>query len=323
MKAYGCANITTGLLDTEDIGQKLSWTIDHKEIFEDHFIINLEGEILALDDNLKEQGFEVGDQFYIDEKAIQTLKEMKHSTYSGIYEFGGMKRISGYAPIFEDHDASKEIVAVSVIDFDAQIVTERTWNVVMDGILIGLIPLLFAATITLYLIRKKTKPISMLIERTRMIADGDITKQDIQVMSKDEVGDLARHVEEMSTNLRQVIRTIKESSDDLVENANETSTSMNEMRMALGHVSSNMEEVASSTQDGAVMTEEASSALVNLSNMIQLSSKKADTSVKSAEFTMETAEKGIQKVNEIVDQMHAIKSSSLDTKATIEKLNNA
>jgi len=334
VEAYGCANITTGLLDVEDItnlangtngeeiGKKLNWTTEHKDIFENQYIVSLDGGILALDDNLKSQGYDIGDQFYIDEQAIQDLVDMKHSTYSEIYEYGGMERISGYAPIFEDHDTGKEIVAVSVIDFNADIVSDRTWNVVKDGILIGLIPLLLAAVITLYLIRKKTKPISALIEQTRMIADGDIRKHDTVTAGKDEVGDLAINLNRMTENLRDVITTIKNTAQDLVQNANHTSTSMNEMKTALSQISGSMEEVAADTSDGAVMTRDASSVLSDLADLIRSSSEKAETTVKSATYTMETANNGLQKVNEVVEQMNAIKESSLDTKKMMENLND-
>jgi methyl-accepting chemotaxis protein len=333
IEAYGCANITTGLLTTgdiedlkngngnEEIGKTLNWTVDHKEIFESHYILSLDGEILALDDNLKADGFQIGDSFPMDEEAINTLKEMKHSTYSEIYEYGGIERISGYAPIFEEHDSTKELVAISVIDFDAKIVTDRTWDVVKEGILVGMVPLLLAAVITIILIRKKTKPISSLIEHTSRIANGDITKQEINVNSKDEVGDLSRNLDHMSDNLREVIVTIKNTSDNLSNNANDTSVSMQEIKMALSHVSQNMEEIAAGTSEGVDMTTDVSSSLMNLADLIQSSREKADVSVKSAEYTMETARTGIQKVNEIVEQMNAIKRSSSDTKHAIEELN--
>ncbi|MGM0877034.1 MAG: methyl-accepting chemotaxis protein [Bacillota bacterium] len=332
IEAYGCANITTGLLEPQDvdglvngdrtieISKKLNWTVNHKEIFENQYILSLNGEILAMDDHLKEQGFSIGDRFYTDKKAIQMLMKMKHSTYSEIYEYGGMKRISGYAPIFKNHDPANEIVAISVIDFNANIVTDRTWTVVKDGLMLGSIPLIFATIFTLYLIRKKTKPISELIERTRMIADGDITAREINITSKDEVGDLARNLDEMSTNLREVISTIKKASEDLVINVKDTSLSMNEMSLALGHVSTNMEDVASGTSKGAEMTAEASNSLINLAELISSSKDKADSSVESAEHTMATAQQGILKVHEIAERMNVIKTSTLDTQKIIGTL---
>ncbi|MEC2078217.1 methyl-accepting chemotaxis protein [Metabacillus fastidiosus] len=334
IEAYGCANITTGLLTPQDvsdimsgkrndeIGDFLNWTVNHKAIFESQYILDLDGKILAMDDNLKNKGFNVGDSFYMDKEAINMLIEMKHSTYSHIYEYGGMKRLSGYAPIFKDHDPNKEVIAVNVIDFDGNIVSDRTWTVVKDGILLGSIPLILATILTLFLIRKKTKPISQLIERTRIIADGDITASALRVKSNDEVGDLARNLNEMSANLREVISTIKGASAELVSNVNTTSASMNEMSTALSRVSNKMEEVASETSTGAEMTGDASQALTSLASLISSSKEKADASVDSAEHTMVTAEQGIQKVHEIVERMNVIKSSTLDTQQIIGTLSN-
>lgn len=334
IEAYGCANITTGLLNEEDIrnlangtngeeiGKKLNWTTEHKDIFENQFIISLDGKILALDDQLKEQGFHIGDSFYIDEQAIQELVEKRHSTYSEIYEYGGMERISGYAPIYADHDEQKEIVAVSVIDFNADVVSDRTWNVVKDGILIGMIPLLIAVVITLYLIRRKTKPISALIEQTRMIADGDIRQHEPVATGNDEVGDLAINLNKMTENLRDVIQTMKTTARDVVESANHTSTSMKKMKSALNQISSSMDEVASETSSGVTMTKDASSVLSDLAHLIRSSSDMAETTVNSANQAMETANNGLQKVDNVVQQMNAIKKSSLNTKEMIENLND-
>src|SRR5690606_21263919 len=69
------------------------------------------------------------------------------------------------------------------------------------------------------------------------------------------------------------------------------------------------------------MTMDVSQSLENLATLIETSREKADASVKSAEYAMRTAQTGIQKVNEIVDQMRAIHTSSTDTKKAIEELN--
>ena len=107
VEAYGCASITTGLIRPEDVekmlegdreamdevGEQLNWTLDHKAIFETQYIIDLDGKILALDDNLSGKGFEPGDPVPVDEEALAMLLEMKHSTYTELYEFAGMERL--------------------------------------------------------------------------------------------------------------------------------------------------------------------------------------------------------------------------------------
>lgn len=78
VEAYGCANITTGLIGPADIeqalngdrqameriGNDLNWTTNHKNIFQTQYILTLDGTLLALDKNLADKGFVPGDDFF-------------------------------------------------------------------------------------------------------------------------------------------------------------------------------------------------------------------------------------------------------------------
>lgn len=335
IEAYGCANITTGLLQpaevermlqgdtvtSKNVSDRLNWTTDHKAIFNTQYILDPNGKILALDNHLKEKGFTIGDSFYMDKEAIQMLKDMRHPTYSSLYEYGGMKRLSGYAPIFKDHDPKKEIIAISVIDFDGNIVTERTWTVVKNGILLGLIPTILASIITVLLIRRRTKPISELIEHARKIADGQLSVEDIHVNNNDEIGDLAHTLNMMTGNLRTIISTLKDTSENLTQNAKDTAASLEEMNVALQQVSKSIEEVASDTSTGTEGALAATNALTNLAHLIQEAKEAADDGVKNSTVTMNAAEQGTIKLNEITARMSKIKSATLDTEKTITQLN--
>ncbi len=337
VEAYGCANITTGLINPGDVvkmlngdaatmeavGDQLNWTIDHKEIFETQYILDLNGKILALDDNLRSKGYKPGDAFHMDQKAIDMMLEMKHPTYSELYEFGGMERLSGYAPIFEDHDPNGKIIAVSVIDFDGSIVAERTWEVVRNGIFVSLIPMLIASVITILLIRRKTKPISALIAHAKEIADGNLAIEDTAVKSNDEVGDLGRTLNMMTANLRQMIGTMKSTSAQLSRNSADTAATLNEMNAAVQHVSENMNEVVESIVDGTTNAERSSTILDTLAGELQDSKVHADISVENSKVTMRTAEEGQQRASEIRTDMDRIRTAAIETGATIESLNDA
>lgn len=337
IEAYGCANITTGLIDPvllgkalagdnlakEEIGSTLNWTTDHKSIFESQYILDLNGNIIALDKNLAEKGFTPGDSFYMDEKAINMLLEMNHPTYSESYEFGGMKRLSGYAPIYEDHDSTKEIVAISVIDFDASIVTERTWSVVSKGILYSLIPLLLASLVTTYLIRRKTKPISQLINQAKEIANGNLMVDETVVKSNDEIGDLSRTLNQMTKNLQQMLTTMRHTSHQLNGNANETASSLEDMNKAIQIVTSNIEEVSMAVADGTNHAGNVSNYLVSLANDLQKVKEKADHTVENSNDTLEIAKQGEQRANEINEDMQRIRSGSEDVGKSIQQLVDA
>lgn len=337
IEAYGCANITTGLIQPDDVkkilagdtsaiesvGEQLNWTTAHKEIFETQYIIDLDGKLLAMDDNLREDGFKAGDQFYIDKEAVAMLVEMQHATYSEAYEFADLERLSGYAPIFEDHDPSKDIIAISVIDFDASIVSDRTWDVVSKGILISLIPLILASLITLYLIRRKTKPLSALIAHAGEIAKGNLTVEDTNFTSKDEVGDLSKILNTLASNLREIIGTIQTTSVKLTNNVENNSISLNEMKDAVHQVSTNMSETAASVSDGTITAERSSVILQNLAQGLQISKDRADSTVINSKTTMDTAKEGLTRASEISHDMDKIKTASIETSETIGRLNEA
>ncbi|MGN7387613.1 methyl-accepting chemotaxis protein [Sporosarcina sp. SAFN-015] len=334
IEAYGCASITTGLLLPNDIenalagdkatiekvGKELNWTVLHKDIFETQYVVDLNGKLMALDDNLASKGIEAGDQIPLDEEAISMLLEMKHPTYSEPYNFAGMKRLSGYAPIFKDHDPSKEIIAISVIDFDASIVADRTWEVVRDGILISIIPVLIAAFVTIMLIRRKTKPISRLIGHAKEIANGNLNIGNVDVSSKDEVGDLANTLNTMTSNLRTMIGTMKDTSHKLMENSSTTASALGEMNGAIEMVADNMNDVALSVTEGTTNTENAYSILSSLAADLQNSKVRADEVAANSQLTMRIAQDGQQLANDISQDMNKIRQSSTDVGSTIQEL---
>jgi len=334
VEAYGCANITTGLINPDDlnkalagdlttseqIGNSLNWTTQHKDIFESQYILDLSGNLVALDDNLKEKDFVPGDAFHMDEQAISTLLETGHATYSAPYEFGGMNRLSGYAPIYEDHDPSKEIIAISVIDFDANIVSDRTWGVVSQGILISIIPMILAAIGTALLIRRKTKPISDLILQAKEIADGNLAVNQTIVRSKDEIGSLANTLNQLTNNLQNMLMTMRNTSHQLTENANETTSSLNEMNQAVQIVANNIEAVSASMTDGMNHSDQASNVLISLAEDLQDMKKKADNTVEISNNTMQIASEGEVRAKEISNDMEKIRTGSKEVSNTIQQL---
>lgn len=334
VEAYGCANITTGLISPEDIekaltgdrevmdkiGSELNWTVNHKDIFQTQYVLNLDGTLLALDDQLAAKGFAPGDTFQIDEKAIEMLLEKKHPTYSEPYSFGGMERLSGYAPIYKDHDASKEIIAISVIDFDANIVKERTWDVVRNGILISIFPMLLASIVTGFLIRRKVKPISQLIEQAKQIADGNLAISESQVKSQDEVGDLGRTLNQMTGNLQNILLTMRSTSQQLTGNANETAITLNEMTNTVQCVASNIGEATAAVTDGMHHAVNATEMLGSLAEDMQNMKTKADNTVENSNQTMRIANEGELRAKDIINDMELMRKGSDEVRHAIENL---
>jgi methyl-accepting chemotaxis protein len=321
IEAVGCANITTGLIDPNDLEdlangdsnkniqlqQSINWTIDHKHIFENQYIISLDGTILVADQNLENQGIFAGDNFYLDKKLVQSIIETKEPAYSEIYEAGGMKRLTGYAPVFKDHDPTKEIIALNAIDFNADIVTERTLNSVKDSVLLGLIPLIIACIITIFIIGRKTKPLQSLIEYAKQIANGDLTVQKLQVKNKDEIGLLAETLNQMAENLRLVIKEFNSSVEHVANSTNELVTNIEQTNEASEEIAATMEELSSGIDTQVHTIEETSETIHDMSTGIQQIATSAQNVSNTAIEAYDNASKGKEASTLAVKQMNEIK----------------
>ncbi len=320
IEAVGCANITTGLVNPADIealiaGEKkllkdvensLDWTTDHKPIFENQYILLLDGTILAADDNLKEQGYESGDKFYVDKEVIEMIQETKHPHYSEIYEFGGMKRLTGYAPIFEDHDPNKKIIAINAIDFDAKIVSERTWEAVGGSFLLGIFPMAAACVVTIWVIRRKTKAISDLIDYSKEIADGNLAAADVSVKNKDEIGDLAETLNVMKNNLREVIHQVNSSAEQVAASSEQLTASAEQSSHATEQIAETMYQMASSVEKQVQSIEETYQTVNEMSIGVQHIAQSSQSVSTAAVETSEKAEEGEKAIKTAGQQMKSI-----------------
>ncbi|KAB2331143.1 methyl-accepting chemotaxis protein [Cytobacillus depressus] len=320
IEAVGCANITTGLIAPGDIEkvinggkeklneiqQTLNWTTDHKQIFESQYMLLLDGTILAADSNLQKQGFKAGDQFYIDQEAIKVIKETKHPHYSKIYEYGGMKRVTGYAPVFKDHDPNKEIIAINAIDFNAKIVSERTWDSVKASFMLGLLPMLLASFITISILKRKTKPITSLINYAKRIAEGDLTVENIKVKNKDEIGDLANTLNVMAQNLREIIEKVNTSAQQVAASSEELNSSAEQTNMVTKQITMKMSEMTKDADQQVQSVEESFLVVNEMSSSVHQIAQNALTVSSTAIEASEKALEGDRAIKIAVRQMNSI-----------------
>ncbi|GIO26617.1 methyl-accepting chemotaxis protein [Ornithinibacillus bavariensis] len=321
IEAVGCANITTGLISPDDMEallngnmqkakemqESINWTVEHKHIFEDQYIIGLDGKILVADRNLEDQGVSIGDSFYLDENLVKKIIETKEPDYSEIYEEAGMKRLTGYAPIFKDNDPTQEVIALNAIDFNANIVTERTINSVKSSVLLGLIPLIIACIFTIFIIGRKTKPLSTFIYYAKQIADGDLTVDKINVKNKDEIGLLAETLNQMSTNLSLVIQRFNESADQVATSSKELVEHVKQTNATTEEIAVTMEELSVGVETQVRTMGETSITIREMSNGIQQIAESANNVSNIAHEATDNATKGKDSVIVAIQQMNEIK----------------
>lgn len=334
IELYGCANITTALIAPSEIekillgdrqlskkvGEQINWTIEHKHIFEGQYIVDTNGTILAADGNMQKQGFSPGDTFYIDEEAIAELLETKSPSYSQVYEYGEMKRLTGYAPIFRDHDPNKEIIAISAIDFEASILHERTWEMVKGSLVVSVIPILLAGLVTIFLIKKATDPLNRIIIHARKVADGDLTVKDLDLKSKDEIGQLSEDLNKMVNNLRDVLGQVSSSSIEVASSSQQLAAGTEEIGAAAERNMIDIQQVQQASLDQLNIIQNANRTLTSISNKTDGMSGRAQALNNDSVESLQQAESGDGIIRKAINQMDLINNRTADLMASMRTL---
>ena len=334
VEAFGCANITTALIDpsdiekikqgdtelAEEVGKDINWTVQHKNIFEGQYVMDLNGELMAVDENLMEQGFDVGDEFYIDGEDLERLKVTKSPVYSDVYEYSGMKRLTGYAPVFEDHDPDKEVIAISAIDFEASILHSRTWDMIKDGFLFSVIPLLLVGIITIVLINRTIAPLKGVSSFASRVADGDLTVAPLEIKHNDEIGALSKNLNKMASNLRSVIGDVSENASTLAGTTEEVTASTEEISTSAEQNLVTYQSVQTGAEEQLTIVNQANEVLQKITATTNQMNDRSQHLQETSQFSTEKAKEGDKLIKDSLQQMERMNEQSSFLTQTMNEL---
>lgn len=162
--------------------------------------------------------------------------------------------------------------------------------------------ILLSLAISQFLARQIATAAAVLLDGTRRIAGGDLSKP-IEVDSKDEFGQLAGASDDMRQALVSVMRTFAEASESLVALSAELSSSTREQ-------SAGMSEQAAAVNETQATVEEISSSATQVS-------KRAEEVVASAGASVSASQRGSQALERAVDAMSSIREQVQSIASTI------
>lgn len=331
----GCANITTGIISAdallrltegdqsnlEQVENEIEWTINSKEIFETHYILSTEGIILAADSHMKEQGFSSGDAFAIDQEAIDHVMA-GHSYHTEVYEFGGMSRITGYAPIFRDHNPQNEVIAINAIDFEGSIVETRTWEMTKPTILISLLLPFLAAIITIIFVRQIIKPIKPIGKHVNRVAEGELNLDPLDINKKDELGKLATDFNKMVEKLHQVIQHVSTTSQQIAATSEQLFASAEDTNTSTDRVNEAIQEVASGVDKQSDYTQRANQNLTTIATQIDTITNQIQDATRASNHADELSQSGSETVGKTIEQINQIRDNTADISDITNRLND-
>lgn len=334
IETVGCANITTGLVDPEavsrlasgdrsglaELEEQLNWTVEHKSLFKEVFLMSLDGTILAADQNLKRRGYQAGDAFYFNEQDRNMILEMKHPVYTKVYSYDGVKLLTGYGPIFKNHDPNEEIIGLMVINFDASIIGERTRDILLLPFIIGIVVLLAAVVFVYFFIHRMIRPLETLSRQVERVAEGDLTVQTNVRQGKDEIGKLTQNFAKMVSSLRELITEVNGTSMHVASSSEQLSASAQQIGKAGEHAAEITQSLADGSERQLTNLETGATMLHDMSERIGQIARHAEGVLASAQQVSDASNQGEQAIQSSVAQMSTMEAKIIHLSAIVEEL---
>lgn len=186
-----------------------------------------------------------------------------------------------------------------------------TLILVSAAIIVGLL------VIGIRFVHRMTKPIVSVTNAARRMADGDLTLEEIEVTSKNEIGQLGTAFNQMTAHLRQLILQVQSGSRQLADSAAQFEETISQTLSASEQTSSSIEQVSEASREQSDAVGKVASAIQEVSTGMQNAAvHTSDVSGHSISVT-EKAEEGAALIQQFVKQMSSIKESVNDHHSTM------
>lgn len=229
---------------------------------------------------------------------FQTMIEEKEGI--GNYELDGRELYAGYAPVAGSN-------WILVVTADASEVLS-TIPEMRNGILISLAVILIVSIgITYFIGDAISKPIILAVEHSEQIANLDITQDmpEAFLNRKDEIGSLSIGLQQLTDSLRDILKEIDQSSEQVAATSQELTATTQQSALAAGEVTKTTEEIAKGASEQAFNTENGASRAVLLGEVIEADlNHMTDLNLSSKEVSsvVEEGLKEIENLSEITQE---------------------
>lgn len=208
------------------------------------------------------------------------------------------------------------IAGTYMMDFNQPANEIRTLNIIVTGI-----SLLVGILLIVWFANSISNPIKQVTERMNQLANGDLTYKDIQVKTKDEIGQLAKSMNSMQNKLKELIGSISTASDVMSEQSEEVSQSANEIKMGSEQVAMTMEELAAGSENQANNATDLSSNMAEFAAKVEEATEHGELMKERSTKVLEMTHVGSQLMNGSTKQMSTIDQIVKDSVQSVGELN--
>ena len=170
------------------------------------------------------------------------------------------------------------------------------WTVTLFGALLG-------GFLSFLLARRITRGIGLVADRADAIASGDLTGAELDIHSSDQIGSLARAMQQMQNGLGSIIGTVSDTAGSLTASA--------------ATMSATTDKIHRRVDEQAQQTQQAATAMQQMSASIAEVSRHSQSAAETARSAAQTAHEGDAIVKQMLVSMRSIATAVSDTSAAV------
>lgn len=242
-------------------------------------------------------------------------------------------RQSGEAMYTYSADEKKLIMLIPFKDFQGDIkgyikgVDSREATVAhmnsltINAVVIGAISLILVLTVTYFLIKSITRPITRVAVLMEQVANGDLTIEKAPVKTKDEIGILTTALNKMIDNLRSTLFTINTASEQVAASSEELMASAEETTKASEQVSISTTQSAERTDGQLRSVHEVTETIEEMAGGIVRILSDSEQLLNKTDGVSKAVLSGNESVTDVDEQMDSIHHSVEQLGVVIQNLN--
>lgn len=221
--------------------------------------------------------------------AMKNLEDITQST---------RELMAGYEKLAENREAS-------ITDKENQVIKNGQLTLIIS-IVITLLVILISMLVALATSNIISKQIKTVMTRMKLIASGDLSREELQATSVDEIGQLVIATNDMNRSMRNVLNQINEVSDTVSSQSEELTQSANEVMLGTEQVAVTMSELATAAETQANSVNEVTFVSRDFSGKLQHAYSSGEQIQQVSNHILNMTKDGIQLMNASMKQMDII-----------------
>jgi methyl-accepting chemotaxis protein len=184
----------------------------------------------------------------------------------------------------------------------------------------GIILLIIAIGVVYIVAGNISKPIVILDEKTKQIAEGNFNIGEIHVKSNDELGRLADSIRKMAANLRSLISQVAQAAEQVAASSEEMTANAEQVTQASSQIATSISETAQGAEKQSSETENVLHLVQQIASDAQTEATNVGNAVEITNQAVTATQTGNSAVNGAVEQMKHIQVTTENTGKFISEL---